>query len=695
MTQPQARPVPLYAKWVPVLGLSVLYLAALPSLYRTLGTTSAALGIFPAALAGWYFGVWGGGAAGLGLSAAGSLILYRVTGNLLLGALWPGIALILWSGLMTGYLRLVQEDRARTERELQRRLREARALADIGRALSERERVSLDHVLQLIVDSARELIAGTEQAVIHLLDEENQTLIARAVSGFEASEIRTVNMHLGEGVAGQVIASGEPINIANVDADPRFLRQNTRPRFQSLAVAPVPSGEKRLGAISVQSRQADAFSAEDIQLLSALGAQASIAIENARLWEETQQGLKETNALYRIARELSASLNPDELMEEVVALLHENFDYYYVGIFIIDPVTDELIVHHDRTDQGEMLAKARLPAGTGIVGHAALTGEPFLTNDVDKVLFYHPHPLLPHTQSELAMPIKVNDRALGVLDIEQSPPRRLTGRDLQLVGAIAEQLAVALQKASLYSDLQASLQQEKAIRSQLLQSERLALVGRLLASVSHELNNPLQAIQNALFLLKEEQGISEQGKQDLDTILSEAERMASLIERLHSSYRPLHAADFRPVQINALVENVHTLVAAHLRRLEIAFEFHPDPSLPPARGLPDQLKQVTLNLVMNAVEAMPGGGRLTVATRRGGDGEVALTVADTGPGIRPEILPRIFDAFVTDKDGGTGLGLTITYDIVQRHNGRIAAENRPEGGAAFTLWLPIHNEEEA
>lgn len=161
MTQPQARPVPLYAKWVPVLGLSVLYLAALPSLYRTLGTTSAALGIFPAALAGWYFGVWGGCAAGLGLSAAGSLILYRVTGNLLLGALWPGIALILWSGLMTGYLRLVQEDRARTERELQRRLREARALADIGRALSERERVSLDHVLQLIVDSARELIAGT------------------------------------------------------------------------------------------------------------------------------------------------------------------------------------------------------------------------------------------------------------------------------------------------------------------------------------------------------------------------------------------------------------------------------------------------------------------------------------------------------------------------------------------------------
>lgn len=695
MDQPRSKQVSQFTKWGFVLGLSALYFLALLGLHRISGTAAVTLGIFPAALAGWYFGIWGGGIASLALGAVGSLILYKLTGSAALGKIWPEILLILWTGLATGYLHVIQGDRSRAEVKLQKQLREANALAGISHTLSETERVGLDHVLQLIVDSARELLAGTERAVIHLLDEEDQILIARAVSGIQAPEERRVNMRLGEGVAGQVIASNRPINITNVATDERFLRQDTRPRFQSLMVAPLQSGEKRLGTISVQSGRTDAFSGEEMQLLTSLGAQASIAIENARLWEDTQQGLRETNSLYHITRGLSASLDPDELMKEVVSLLQKNFGYYYTAIFIIDPVTEDLTVRHDCMDQKELLKDGRLAAGTGIVGHVAITGEPFLTNDVDQVLFYYHHPSLPRTQSELSMPIKVNERVIGVLDVQQSAPRRLTSRDLQLLGTVAEQLAISLQKANLYSELQASLQQEKAMRSQLIQSERLALVGRLLASVSHELNNPLQAIQNALFLLKEERGISAQGQQDLEIILSESERMAALIDRLRSTYRPTRIEDFRTIQLNPLVEEVHNLVAAHLRHHEIAFEFHPDPNLPPVLGLPDQLKQVTLNLVMNAVEAMKGGGKLTVTTRCNNAGEAVLTVANTGPHIAPEILPHIFDAFVTDKESGTGLGLTITYDIVQRHHGRIIAENNPHGGVIFTVWLPIHNREAA
>src|SRR6185436_14167216 len=129
------------------------------------------------------------------------------------------------------------------------------------------------------------------------------------------------------------------------------------------------------------------------------------------------------------------------------------------------------------------------------------------------------------------------------LDIQHDASRRLTDGDLQLMTAVADQLSVSLQKANLYTNLQAALQQEQTIRSQLIQSERLALVGRLLASVSHELNNPLQAIQNALFLLREEINLSNQGRQDFDIILSETERMAALIERLRSAYRPIRSTD--------------------------------------------------------------------------------------------------------------------------------------------------------
>ena len=168
------------------------------------------------------------------------------------------------------------------------------------------------------------------------------------------------------------------------------------------------------------------------------------------------------------------------------------------------------------------------------------------------------------------MPVKIDSQILGLLDIHQVPPAYLSQHDLQLVNAVADQLAIALQKANLYSDLQAALQTEKAIRNQMVQSERLVTMGRLLASVSHELNNPLQAIQNALFLLREEKGISLQGKMDLDIVLSEAERMSDLIERLRSTYRPIQAEDFVPTQINNIIEDVHALITTHLRHNEIS-----------------------------------------------------------------------------------------------------------------------------
>src|SRR4029079_3842295 len=135
----------------------------------------------------------------------------------------------------------------------------------------------------------------------------------------------------------------------------------------------------------------------------------------------------------------------------------------------------------------------------------------------------------------------------------------------------------------------------------------------------------------------------------------------------------------------------HTLISTHMRQKEIVFEFIPDPHLPNVSGLPDQIRQVVLNLFLNAIEVMKPGGRLTVQTwSLFSQNEVLFTVKDTGPGIDAEILPRIFDAFITSKHAGPGLGLTITHDIIQQHHGRMTAENDPECGAIFRIWLPIH-----
>ena len=579
--------------------------------------------------------------------------------------------------------------------EIGQRLKESNTLAKIEQALSETERIGTGEVLQLIADSARELMPHAQKSVIHLLDEQEQILVARAVSGFDTldKEFNSMRMQVGEGIAGQVIHKGITVNVKDVETNPQFLFNDSLPTFQSLIVAPVPSGGRPIGTISVQSSVKNAFSSRDADLLNALAVQSAIAIENTRLFETTQQRLKEVNILYQISRSLAASLDADQLIRDMIVLLQQSFGYYHVQIYLLDSESRNLVVRHGSGYTGNEFVRNghQVPAGEGIVGHVAQTGEPFMTNNVDEVLFYKRYALLSHVRSELAVPIKVDEQVMGVLDIEQTAEHNpFTANDLHLVTAIAEHFAVVLQKANLYSTLQISLQQEKKMRSQLLQSERLALVGRLLASVSHELNNPLQTIQYGLFVLRDEASLATQAKQDLEIMIAEAERMAALIERLRSAYRPVHPKDFQSISLNELVEDVYRLINTHLRHKEITFAFIPEPDLPDILGMPDQIRQVMLNLFLNAVEVMKPGGGLSVETRfLPQQKEVLLVVKDTGPGIDPEILPQIFDAFITNKETGTGLGLTITRDIVQQHRGRIVAENDSQGGAIFKIWLPV------
>jgi len=676
----------------------IILLLAIPHVFMMLTLKTGyqgSMSILPVAATGWFFGIVLGALAGLiailhyALTLSISNVPWSVIldNNFVIGA--PVLILI---GAISGWLKNIYEKQSLRDIELTKRLREADALSKINIALSEAERVGLSSILQLIVDSAKKIIPGAEQAVIHILDDEKKLLIPEAITGFQGTTSHVeIKMHLGEGVAGQVISSGNTINITDVNADPRFLKPTTPLWFHSLIVAPVTSGSQKLGTISVQSKLTNAFTQNDSNLLKALGNQAAIAIENAHLLENTQQALRETDALYRISQGL-VSLNAEELLEDAVNLLQTNFGYYHVQVYAIDSKTGDFILQAGSSEIGKILKAQnyRLSAGLGIIGHTAETLTPFFTNNVDQVVFFIRNPALPETKSEMTVPVKIGNQLLGILDIQQAPPKIFTSRDLQLVSAMADQLAVAMQKADLYENLQKSLQQEQTVRSQLIQSERLALVGRLLASVSHELNNPLQAIQNALFLLREEINLSNQGRQDFDIILSETERMAALIERLRSAYRPIRSTDFQPVQLNSLIEDVYALISTHMRHKDIAFEFIPEANLLPASGISDQLRQVVLNLLLNAVEAMKPGGRLTVQTCNViGQNEILLFVKDTGPGIDPEILPKIFDPFITSKHSGTGLGLTITHDILEQHQGRIEAENDPQGGAIFKVWLPI------
>src|SRR5216684_310382 len=232
----------------------------------------------------------------------------------------------------------------------------------------------------------------------------------------------------------------------------------------------------------------------------------------------------------------------------------------------------------------------------------------------------------------------------------------------------------------------------KRLEEQLIQAEKLAAMGQMLAGVAHELNNPLTAILGVTELLREREGTDESTKRQLELTHRQARRAARIVQNLLEFSRPA-SPQKKAHDLNSLVERTLQLHEHSLRRNFIEVDFRPLPELPGIIGDANQLIQVLLNLVTNAEQAIRevrDTGRIQLRAARNGN-QLAITVQDDGVGIRPEALPRIFDPFYTTKrpGGGTGLGLSICMSIIREHGGNIEAETLPAGGTAFTVTLPI------
>ncbi len=233
--------------------------------------------------------------------------------------------------------------------------------------------------------------------------------------------------------------------------------------------------------------------------------------------------------------------------------------------------------------------------------------------------------------------------------------------------------------------------EEHLMQERLLQSEKMASVGQLVSGVAHELNNPLTGVTGFAQLLLN-RDLDDQTRRDVQTIYSEAERAAKIVQNLLSFARR-RKAQKGLVNLNTLLERVLELRSYDLRVKNIDLELDLDPRLPLTMSDPDQIQQVFFNIITNAEHAMLNaheGGKLKVRSRAE-KGYVHLSFIDDGVGVPPENLRRVFDPFFTTKEGGqgTGLGLTISYGIVDDHAGRIRVESRPGKGATFVVELPI------
>ena len=234
----------------------------------------------------------------------------------------------------------------------------------------------------------------------------------------------------------------------------------------------------------------------------------------------------------------------------------------------------------------------------------------------------------------------------------------------------------------------------KDAQFQLLHTEKLAAVGKIAATVAHEINNPLTGVFTYIKLMERRIEEGKNGAHDMEkfreylsTMSREVQRTSAIVHNLLDFTRPKELSR-KMVNLNSLVEESLGIVRNKLAISNITVEKRMDP-LPDIPADPAQMKQVFINLIINACEAMEGGGVLTVTSRHDGERNTeTVAFADTGPGISPEDLPRVFDPFYTTKEKGTGLGLSVVYGIVTRHNGRIEVKSNPGGGTQMVIVLP-------
>jgi two-component system, NtrC family, sensor kinase len=302
---------------------------------------------------------------------------------------------------------------------------------------------------------------------------------------------------------------------------------------------------------------------------------------------------------------------------------------------------------------------------------------------------------------EAVIPLVAHGQAIGVLFLLRTSGSGIfVGEARATLEGLANLAAAAIteeqsarQAAALAGQLAHLEEQQRALNARLtsaesgmLQAARLAAVGQLAASIAHEINNPLYAARNCLFLLGEDLPPNLKESEYLTIARDQLSRIAGIIERMRDFYRPSRG-DLAPTNLNQLLEGTLALAGLNTRHAAIEVIFAPATDLPPVLGNADQLRQVFLNLILNAIDAMPQGGTLTVRTIAG-PSVVVTEIEDSGVGIPEDIRSRLFEPFFTNKPNGTGLGLSISAHIVTQHGGQIEVDSVAGHGSTFRIVLP-------
>ena len=621
-------------------------------------------------------------------------------------------------GRVVGVLAIFFRDRRRftaEERALIELLADAAAIAINTARLLEEERLGRAHLaavleinktigtvqspetlLNLIAEEAARLL-GVDNAGFRLL--EGNELVLAGLAGSARETMLRPRIQVGESLSGKVIAQRRTLilDIAQVpDVVPEHWAADQRLGYSAYLGVPVQLGSQLLGVLSFRARRP--FTARDQALAEAFAGQAAIAIEHAGLNRASRQQAERMKALADLGRALSETLAVETVAQRVGQSIRALLGAHSSALYRLEPETGDLVAFGVAEDVAAVLgATIVFPRGTGVAGVAVERRQPIATPN----LLIDPRVTLPTElrtritqgpyRSVLAVPLRVQDRVIGVLAVGDREGRIFTDDEIALAQAFADHAALVLENARLYQDVQLAYEDLSRTQAQLVRAGTLQATGELAAGAAHHLNNLLQVALTRIQLFRQASQEHEARRQlePAEQALwdsAEVVRRLSAFSRAHPVHQPVS------VDLNRVAADVIELTRARWQdeaqlrgvRIDVRLEAERIPSV---SGDPSSLREVLVNLILNAVDAMPGGGQIVIKTWADATG-VACAVSDTGVGMPPETQRRALEPFFTTKGvRNTGLGLSVNYGIIQRHGGELTIDSCEGRGTTITFRL--------
>ncbi len=542
-------------------------------------------------------------------------------------------------------------ERKQAEETLRQRNQELALLNRASQAIS--STLNLDQVLSIVLEEARSLL-GAVAASVWLIDERTDDLVCRQAIGPGSEVVRGWRLTSGVGIGNWAARSGESLIVRDTWTDERYYRGvdgQAGLDMRSVLCVPLKVKKDVIGVLQVVDTKVGRFDEADMSLLEPLAASAAVSIDNARLYEQAQD---------EIARRKRAEQALRESEERYQILFNSGSDIVFVYSINSDGVPAQFVEVNDIACR--KLGYSREGLLQLSLDDIEAMDKSYDTLAVNEKLFNEQQALFETgyiTADGSVIPVEVSAHLFTLND---QPIVLSTARDIT---------------------------ERKEMQRQVLHAGKLSAIGQLSASIIHEVSNPIQALIGILSLAEEIAPPDSELQEYLEIAYGEVLRISRTVNRVRGFSRLGSEDEMEINDINSLVHQVLELTAKQCQHNNVEVISNLSAEIPLLKLFGDQVKQVFLNLVINALDVMPNGGKLAVRTIVIEDPPgVWVKFTDTGPGIEPRILPHIFDTFFTTKKSGTGLGLGISKDIVERHRGCIEVDSKLGEGSTFSVWFP-------